>query len=80
MRGQLDTLAPEGVREFLGSLLGAVPDLRMQVISTTTEGERCGVQWRVTGTFAGPGSFAGIAPTGAPLALEGFDLLTVRTG
>ncbi len=80
VRGQLDTLAPEGVREFIGSLLGAVPDLRMQVISTTTEGERCGVQWRATGTFAGPGSYAGIAPNGARLELEGIDMLTVRDG
>src|ERR1039458_7776050 len=80
VRGQIDTGAPEGVREFLGSLLGAVPDLRMQVLSTTTEDERCGVHWRVNGTFAGPGSYGGIAPTGAPLELEGFDLLTVRDG
>ena len=80
MRGQLDTLAPEGVREFLGSLLGAVPDLSMEVLSTTTEGERCGVHWRMKGTFAGPGSYGGIAPTGAPVELEGFDLLTVRDG
>ena len=78
VRGQIDTLAPEGVREFIGGLMGAVPDLDMKVISTTTEGERCGVQWRLTGTFAGPGSFGGIAPTGAPIELEGFDLLTVR--
>ncbi len=52
----------------------------MQVVSTTTEGERCGVQWRLTGTFAGPGHFGGIAPTGMPVELEGFDLLTVRDG
>ena len=38
------------------------------------------VQWRFTGTFAGPGHFAGIAPTGNPIDLEGFDLLTVRDG
>ncbi len=80
VRGQIDTLAPDGVREFIGGLLGAVPDLEMRVISTTTEDERCGVQWRLTGTFAGPGSFGGIAPTGAPIKLEGFDLLTVRDG
>ncbi len=42
------------------------PTCSMQVISTTTEGERCGVQWRLTGTFAGPGGFGGVAPTGSP--------------
>jgi hydroxyacylglutathione hydrolase len=80
VRGQVDVLAPEGVRAFIGELIGALPDLSMQVISTTTEGERCGVQWRLTGTFAGPGEFGGIAATGMPIELEGFDLLTVRNG
>jgi glyoxylase-like metal-dependent hydrolase (beta-lactamase superfamily II)/predicted ester cyclase len=80
VRGQVDVLAPEGVREFIGELFAAVPDLNMQIVSTTTEGERCGVHWRLTGTFAGPGRFGGVAPTGNPLALEGFDLLTVRDG
>jgi hydroxyacylglutathione hydrolase len=80
VRGQVDVLAPEGVRAFIGELIGALPDLSMQVISTTTEGERCGVQWRLTGTFAGPGHFGGIAPTGMPIELEGFDLLAVRDG
>jgi glyoxylase-like metal-dependent hydrolase (beta-lactamase superfamily II)/predicted ester cyclase len=80
VRGQVDVLAPEGVRAFIGELIGALPDLSMQVISTTTEDERCGVQWRLTGTFAGPGEFGGIAATGMPIELEGFDLLTVRNG
>ena len=38
------------------------------------------MQWRLTGTFAGPGHFGGVAPTGTPIELEGFDLLTVRDG
>jgi hydroxyacylglutathione hydrolase len=80
VRGQVDVLAPEGVREFIGGLINAVPDLRMEVVSTTTEADRCGVQWRLTGTFAGPGGFAGVAPTGSPIELEGFDLITVRDG
>jgi hydroxyacylglutathione hydrolase len=80
VRGQVDVLAPEGVREFIGELIGAVPDLNMEVVSTTSEGERCGVQWRLTGTFAGPGGFGGVAPTGSPIELEGFDLITVRDG
>jgi hydroxyacylglutathione hydrolase len=80
VRGQVDVLAPDGVREFIGELLGALPDLSMQVVSTTSEGDRCGVQWRLTGTFVGPGDFAGVAPTATPVTLEGFDLLTVRDG
>jgi glyoxylase-like metal-dependent hydrolase (beta-lactamase superfamily II)/predicted ester cyclase len=80
VRGQVDALAPEGVRAFIGELIEAVPDLNMQVVSSTAEGERCGVQWRLTGTFAGPGRFGGVAPTGNPIELEGFDLLTVRDG
>jgi hydroxyacylglutathione hydrolase len=80
VHGRLDALAPEGVREFLGELMAAMPDLSMAVVSTTTEGDRCGVHWRLTGTFAGPGSVGGIAPTDSPIELEGFDLLTVRDG
>jgi hydroxyacylglutathione hydrolase len=80
VRGQVDVTAPEGVRAFIGELLNALPDLHFEVVSTTTEGERCGVQWRLTGTFAGPGSLSGLEPTGDPIAIEGFDLLTVREG
>ncbi len=80
VRGQVDATAPEGVRSFVGDLLAALPDLRFELLSTTSEGERCAVQWRLTGTFLGPGSLNGIAPTGHPLRLEGLDLLTVRNG
>jgi glyoxylase-like metal-dependent hydrolase (beta-lactamase superfamily II)/predicted ester cyclase len=80
VRGQVDVVAPEGVRAFIGELLGAVPDLRFEVVSTTTQDERCAVQWRLTGTFAGPGALGGVAPTGHPITMEGVDLLTVRDG
>ena len=80
VRGQVDALAPEGVRTFIGDMLAAMPDMRFELLSTTTEGERCAVQWRLTGTFTGPSSFNGVAPTGHPLTLEGIDLLSVRDG
>jgi glyoxylase-like metal-dependent hydrolase (beta-lactamase superfamily II)/predicted ester cyclase len=80
VRGQVDAIAPDGVRGFIGDLLEALPDLRSEILSTTAQGERCAVQWRFTGTFAGPGQLNGIAPTGDPLSLEGLDLLTVRDG
>jgi hydroxyacylglutathione hydrolase len=80
VRGQVDVTAPDGVRAFIGDLLGAMPDLRWELVATTTEGERCAAQWRMTGTFAGPGTFNGLQPTGHPLTLEGVDVLTVRDG
>ena len=80
VRGQFDVLAPDGIREFVDGLVRAIPDLRSEILSTTTQGERCVVQWRFTGTFAGPGDFAGVAPTGHPIELEGLDLLTIRDG
>ncbi len=80
VRGQVDVLAPDGVRAFVGDLLGALPDLSVEILSTTAEDDRCALQWRFSGTFAGPGGFGGVAPTGAPVVLEGIDLLTVRDG
>jgi glyoxylase-like metal-dependent hydrolase (beta-lactamase superfamily II)/predicted ester cyclase len=80
VRGQGLFIGPEGLREFIGSLLEAIPDLRVEIVSTTTEGERCALHWRFSGTFAGPGSFNGIAPTGHRMELEGVDVLTVRDG
>ena len=80
VRGQVDVTAPDGVRMFIGGLLDALPDLRLQIVTTTTEADRCAAQWRLTGTFAGPGTFNGIEPTGSPITLEGCDVITVRDG
>jgi glyoxylase-like metal-dependent hydrolase (beta-lactamase superfamily II)/predicted ester cyclase len=80
VRGQADVTAPDGVRAFIGGLLDALPDLRVEILSTTADEHRCALQWRFSGTFAGPGSLSGVAPTGHPLSLEGLDLLTVEDG
>ena len=62
VRGQGLFIGPEGLREFIGGLIAAIPDLRVEIVSTTTEEDRCALHWRFSGTFAGPGSFNGIAP------------------
>jgi glyoxylase-like metal-dependent hydrolase (beta-lactamase superfamily II)/predicted ester cyclase len=80
VRGQVDATAPEGVRDFIGGMLEAFPDLHFEVLGTTTEDQRCGVQWRLSATFAGPAHFNGVAPTGDRIVLEGIDLLTVQDG
>jgi glyoxylase-like metal-dependent hydrolase (beta-lactamase superfamily II)/predicted ester cyclase len=78
--GDQDLVAPEGIRSYFGELFGAFPDLTFEVGSTVTEGERCAILWHAAGTFAGPGSFQGIEPTGARVDLEGCDVFEVRDG
>lgn len=80
LHGQADLVAPDGVRAWFEELFAAVPDAAMEVLSTTAEDERCAVRWRLTGTFAGPGRFQGLEPTGARIEIEGCDLLTVQDG
>ena len=80
VRGQFDGIGRDAVRRFLGGLFAAAPDLKMEVVGSTTEGDRCVVQWRADGTFTGPAKFQGIAPTGTRFEIEGADIVTVREG
>jgi glyoxylase-like metal-dependent hydrolase (beta-lactamase superfamily II)/predicted ester cyclase len=78
--GQRELPAPDGVRAFLTELHGAFPDLTWEVLEVIGSGEaesrRVVVQWRATGTFAGPGTFQGFVANGAHLEMEGCDILT----
>ena len=80
VRGQGLFIGPAGLREFIGNLVEAIPDLHVEIVSTTAEEDRCALHWRFSGTFAGPRSFNGIAPTGHHMELEGVDVLTVNDG
>lgn len=77
VRGQVDTTAPAGVREFLGGIFASFPDLTFEVVETTVQKDRAAVRWTARGTFTGE-PFQGIEPTGVPVELEGVDILIVR--
>ena len=47
----------------------------MEVLDVLGEGDKVAVHWQMTGTFAGPGQFNGIDPTGARLDLTGVDVI-----
>jgi len=80
LHGQADLVAPEGVRAWFQELFAAVPDAAMEVVKTTTEADRCAVRWRLTGTFAGPGDWQGLVPTGGRLDIQGCDVVQVADG
>ena len=77
--GEADLVAPDGVREYFTALFAAIPDCAFEVLSTTTERDRCAVRWRLRGTFAGQ-PFNGVQANGAKLDIEGCDVLQVKDG
>jgi hydroxyacylglutathione hydrolase len=80
IRGQVDTTAPDGVREFFSALFAAVPDFDLQVQDMVVEKDRAAVRWRATGTFCGDSPFKGFQPNGSRLDLEGCDVLQISDG
>jgi len=79
--GALEDAGKAEVVAFFDMLNDAIPDLRLDVIDVIGEGDKVAVHWRMSGTFAGPGQFNGIDPTGAKLdGLTGVDVITMRDG
>ena len=59
-------------------LFAAMPDFRMELVSSVEEGETVFARWKLTGTHEGV--FNGIDPTGKPISLDGMDEFTFRDG
>jgi len=85
--GTIDTLygfgelpAPDGIRDFFGSMFSTVPEWRFEVLDLFAEGDKVTVRWRAGGKFDGTGSFQGFVPNGRQVELEGADVLTVADG
>src|SRR6476660_2141670 len=61
-----DTLTSKAaVVAYFDAIYNAFPDFRLEIVEVTAQDDRAAVQWRATATFAGPGQFQGIDPTGA---------------
>lgn len=75
--GLADLRAPDEIVAWFGDLFAAFPDVELDVLETVAEDPRVAVRWRMRGTFAGTTRFAGLAPNGARIEMEGFDLLTI---
>jgi hydroxyacylglutathione hydrolase len=75
---QVDAVGPSGVREYFTELFTAFPDFSLTVQTTVAEGDKVAVHWKASATMTGP--LGSLEPTGAHVALEGIDLLTVADG
>jgi glyoxylase-like metal-dependent hydrolase (beta-lactamase superfamily II)/predicted ester cyclase len=71
---------PDGFRDYFGQVFGAFPDLTLTVLDTIVRRDRFVCRYRLTGTFAGPVNFQGMAPNGARISFEGCDVLQIRDG
>lgn len=80
IHGQIDTVAPDGVRAYFSGLFAAVPDLTLTELSCTAESDRCTIRSRMTGTFAGTEPLFGAHPNGARIDLELVDNFVVADG
>jgi hydroxyacylglutathione hydrolase len=77
--GQPERSKPEAIAYF-EQLWAAIPDFKFEVVEVIAGEGRASVEWHITGTFAGPSSFQGFEPTGAPIDIRGVDIATVRDG
>jgi predicted ester cyclase len=77
MYGMGDLDAPAGIRAYFDNLFAAFPDWQFEVLELIASGEHAAARWRVTATFAGPGRFQGVTPTGSRIELEGCDMFRV---
>ena len=68
------------IRAYFTDLFKAMPDLKLEILSTSTTGETSAVRWRGTATFDGTGRFQGLAPNGRRIEIEGCDVFIVRDG
>ena len=80
MQGVLEDASREDLVAYFEELWEAIPDFHFEVLDITAQGEVASARWRLRGTFAGPGTLQGFAPTGGRLDFRGVDVVRVRDG
>ncbi len=78
--GVTGPMSREEIAAYFRALWEAFPDFRIEITDIVADGDRAALHWSATGTFAGPGSFQGLAPNGARIGISGVDLIAVKDG
>ena len=63
---------------FFAARLAGIPDLRVDIETMVSDGEKVAASFLYTGTHGGP--YFGIAPTGKPLRFTSCDIFRVANG
>ncbi|MCW1921273.1 ester cyclase [Luteolibacter arcticus] len=69
---------PDDFIAFQREFLEAVPDLKVELLKSVSEGDEICVHWRGTGNHCGPG--LGCPPSNKDIEFEGVTWLTVKNG
>jgi steroid delta-isomerase-like uncharacterized protein len=80
IHGVLEHASKADLVAYFEELWAAIPDLDFEVLDLVESGDQAAARWRITGTFAGPGTFNGLEPNGARLDIQGVDLVTLSGG
>ena len=80
LHGLSGPMSPAQASAFFAEVFEAFPDFRFEVLDLVAQDDRVVTRWGAKATFAGPGSFQGLAPNGARIAIEGADVMRVRDG
>lgn len=69
---------PTGLKRHVATLREVLPDLKMTVLDTVTDGDRVAWRWRMEGTHSGTG--LGVAPSGRRIRTTGMAIYRVEDG
>ena len=68
----------EGVKQIVGAIKAAFPDVRFSADDILAEGDRVAVRFTMRGTQAG--EFMGVAATNKPIIVTGIDIVRFANG
>ena len=71
-------VGPDGFIDFQKAFLEAVPDLKVELLKSISEGDEVCVHWRGSGQHCGAG--LGCAASGKQIEFQGVTWLTVKNG
>ena len=80
LHGQTSELSRDEITAYFRDLYAAFPDFSFEVLDIVADGDKAGVRWQATATFAGEAPFMGVEPNGSRIQTQGVDFLRIEDG